>query len=278
VPFTILHVSDLHRAHDDPISNDELLSTLVADCDRIARESPSIAQPDAIVVSGDLVQGVGLETVEHAAKIADQYGVAIAFIAELTDRLLEGDRSRVAIVPGNHDVDWNVARSAMRAVEVDELPGRFGPALFSATTPGLEPAPPILRTETETPAKLLTVDEGEPAVYGYRCFIALSDRAREERGEFFLQPHSTAVVWGGQKVVFVFEHHSGEFGLYYDLQASHVVSAESGGGPFPTATIVLRDKIFIPVPESLMGAFMPTDGERKRFEVRSDLLYTERPI
>jgi molecular chaperone HtpG len=85
-------------------------------------------------------------------------------------------------------------------------------------------------------------------------------------------------VWGGQKVVFVFEHHSGEFGLYYDLQASHVVSAESGGGPFPTATIVLRDKIFIPVPESLMGAFMPTDGERKRFEVRSDLLYTERPI
>jgi molecular chaperone HtpG len=25
------------------------------------------------------------------------------------------------------------------------------------------------------------------------------------------------VVWGGQKVLFVFEHHSGEFGLYYDV-------------------------------------------------------------
>jgi molecular chaperone HtpG len=36
----------------------------------------------------------------------------------------------------------------------------------------------------------------------------------EERGEFFLQPHSTSVVWGGQKVLFVFEHHSGQFGLY----------------------------------------------------------------
>jgi molecular chaperone HtpG len=137
------------------------------------------------------------------------------------------------------------------------------------------PAPPILRTEVETAAKLLTVSEGENPLYGYRCFITLSDRAREERGEFFLQPHSTSVVWGGQKVLFVFEHHSGEFGVYYDLQAAHVVSPESGGGLFPTATIVLREKIFIPVPDALADTFIPTGDERKRFEVRCDLLYTD---
>ncbi len=148
-----------------------------------------------------------------------------------------------------------------------------GAASADAPSPG--PAPPILRTEVATAAKLLTVEDGQPAVYGYRCFVALSERAREERGEFFLQPHSTAVVWGGQKVVFVFEHHSGEFGLYYDLQGSHVVSSESGGGPYPTATIVLQDKIFIPVPDSLIAAFIPSGEERKRFEVRSDLLYTD---
>ncbi len=136
-------------------------------------------------------------------------------------------------------------------------------------------APPILRTEVETPAKLLTVDEGASPVYGYRCFIALSDRAREERGEFFLQPHSTSVVWGGQKALFVFEHHSAEFGVYYDLQANHVVSPESGGGLLPTATIVLRDKIFIPVPDALAETFIPKGDERKRFEVRCDLLYTD---
>lgn len=137
------------------------------------------------------------------------------------------------------------------------------------------PAPPIVRTEVETPSKLLTVRDGEEPIYGHRCFIAISDRAWEERGDFFLQPHSTSVVWGGQKVLFVFEHHSGEFGIYYDLQGSHVVSAESGGGPIPTATIVLGNRIFIPVPDALASAFVPDAEERKRFEVRCDLLYTE---
>ena len=136
-------------------------------------------------------------------------------------------------------------------------------------------APPILRTDVSSDAKLLTIDSGDDTVKGYRCFVAISDRAREERGEFFLQPHATSVVWGGQKVLFVFEHHSGEFGLYYDLQTGQVVSAESGGGPFATATIVLRDKIFIPVPDQLAAAFVPKPGERKRFEVKSDLLYTD---
>ncbi len=91
-----------------------------------------------------------------------------------------------------------------------------------------------------------------------------------------MQPHSTSVVWGGQKLLFIFEHHSGEFGLYYDLQTTHVVSASSGGGPFPTATIVLKNRIFIPIPEVVSASFIPQPGERKRFEVRSDLLFTER--
>jgi len=136
-------------------------------------------------------------------------------------------------------------------------------------------APPIIRTEIETDAKLLTVASADPAIQGYRCFIALSDRAMEERGEFFLQPHATSIVWGGQKVLFVFEHHSGQFGLYYDLQAGHVVASESGGGPYPTATIVLRNKVFIPVPDQLADVFIPQGAERKRFEVRSDLLFTD---
>lgn len=137
------------------------------------------------------------------------------------------------------------------------------------------PAPPILRNEVETQAKLLVLDANQPAFYGYRSFIALSDRVRKDRGDFFLQPHSTSIVWGGQKVLFVFEHHSGEFGLYYDLQASSIVASESGGGPFPTATLVLRESIFIPVPDELAAMFIPEGNERKRFDVRSDLLYTE---
>jgi molecular chaperone HtpG len=137
------------------------------------------------------------------------------------------------------------------------------------------PAPPILRTDVSSDAKLLTITPDESAVKGYRCFIALSDRTREERGDFFLQPHSTSIVWGGQKVLFVFEHHSGEFGLYYDLQTPKVVSPESGGGAFPTASIVLANRIYIPIPDAVAASFIPKQGERMRIEVRCDLLYTE---
>ena len=59
--FTLLHISDLHRAVAEPFSNDEIMSSLLADMEqRYPTESPPIAKPDAIVVSGDLVQGLPL--------------------------------------------------------------------------------------------------------------------------------------------------------------------------------------------------------------------------
>jgi molecular chaperone HtpG len=143
------------------------------------------------------------------------------------------------------------------------------------SAPDLGPAPPIMRSDFSSDAKLLTIPPAEAPLRGHRCFIALSDRSRDEHGEFFLQPHSTSVVWGGQKVLFVFEHHSGRFGLYYDMQTSRVVNEESGGGAFATATIVLANRVYIPIPESVAAAFIPAPGERRRFEVRCDLLYTD---
>jgi molecular chaperone HtpG len=57
--------------------------------------------------------------------------------------------------------------------------------------------------------------------------------------------------------------------LYYDLQTTEPVDAHAGGGPFPTATIVLKDRLFIPVPDAIRASFVPAHGERKRFEVRA---------
>jgi molecular chaperone HtpG len=126
-----------------------------------------------------------------------------------------------------------------------------------------------------TDRKLLTVDEPDPPLKGYRCFLAISKRIREERGEFFLQPHRTSVVWGGQKTLFIFEHQSGEFGLYYDVQMNEPVASTSGGGSFETSTIIMKNQIFIPVPELLRDAFLPKAGETKRLEIRCDLLYID---
>jgi hypothetical protein len=38
---------------------------------------------------------------------------------------------------------------------------------------------------------------------------------------------------------------------------------------------VLSNKVFIPVPDELAEVFISKGAERKRFEVRSDLLFTD---
>jgi hypothetical protein len=126
--FCILHITDLHRSPRDPLSNEELISALVSDRDGFLSEDPPIALPQAIVVSGDIIQGVGLGVSDAASALTAQYDTAHAFLAELTDRFLDGDRSKVVIVPGNHDIDWNAARAAMTMVAEAEYP----PALLQS--------------------------------------------------------------------------------------------------------------------------------------------------
>ena len=139
----------------------------------------------------------------------------------------------------------------------------------------LGPLPGITRLETTSSAKLLVIDGNEPSLRGYRCFLSITDKAREEMGEFFLQPHTTNIVWGGQKTLFIFMHHSRQFGLYYDLLAREVIEAPTGGGAYPTCSIVLKDRLYIPIPGEISASFVPALGERKRFEIRADILRTE---
>ena len=72
-----------------------------------------IPQPDLVVVSGDLVQGAGLDTKDPDGEIADQYAEADNLLCRLANEFVESDRSRVILAPGNHDVHWGRARSSM---------------------------------------------------------------------------------------------------------------------------------------------------------------------
>ena len=107
--FSILHISDLHRSQDEPLDNDSLLASLIADSDRYLGEFPRIPPPKAIVVSGDLIQGVPITTHDWKASLEDQYRVAEIFLADLCNRFLDGDRRAIVLVPGNHDVCWNTS-------------------------------------------------------------------------------------------------------------------------------------------------------------------------
>lgn len=130
-PFSILHISDLHRSPNDPISNAELISALISDRERYLHETPRIAAPEAIVVSGDIIQGVPLGADNYESKLASQYAVAEEFLDELARRFIEGDRSRLIMVPGNHDVDWNTAFKAMQAIDPKDVPGSLTSALYT---------------------------------------------------------------------------------------------------------------------------------------------------
>jgi len=77
--FSLLHISDLHRSAEDPIANDELLESLSTDRGRYTKSDPPVRAPDAIIVSGDVIQGVKLGTANSTIALRDQYGVAEDF-------------------------------------------------------------------------------------------------------------------------------------------------------------------------------------------------------
>ena len=129
--FSILHLSDLHRSEAEPVSNDTLIASLQADCDRFPMETPEIRQPDAMVVSGDLVSGASFGDPHFRQALTEQYKLAEEFLVGLTDRFFNGDRTRVAIVPGNHDCCWNTAFTAMRLVDATDEPKALLNALES---------------------------------------------------------------------------------------------------------------------------------------------------
>src|SRR6266436_9626474 len=108
---SILHISDLHRDADSKISNSALIESLRRDLDRCASEE-SIPYPNLLVVSGDVVYGVDGRDAAADAKLNEQYDEAYELLDECTKSFLKGNRNRVVLVPGNHDVSSShVARA-----------------------------------------------------------------------------------------------------------------------------------------------------------------------
>lgn len=103
---SILHIADLHKKAEDDFDN--LLSSLVEDCESYTAKG--ITKPNIIVVSGDLIRG------GKPDEISKQYQETKDFLEKLANYFLSGDKSHIIIVPGNHDVDWNVSAEAMVSV------------------------------------------------------------------------------------------------------------------------------------------------------------------
>lgn len=105
---SIFHISDLHKP--EGLSYDTLLDSLVDDKKRWEEES--IHLPEYIVISGDLIQGGYTDE-----EIEEQYNEVSVFLEELVSKFLNGDKSRLIMVPGNHDVNRACTISSMNKIE-----------------------------------------------------------------------------------------------------------------------------------------------------------------
>lgn len=112
---TVLHISDLHRTSNPRVRNDELFPAVVSDAARWDHEG--IPRPDLIVVSGDLVQGAPRDASDPDAELEAQYHEAGELLQRLVDEFLGGDRSRIVMVPGNHDVHRRRSLDGMKPID-----------------------------------------------------------------------------------------------------------------------------------------------------------------
>jgi len=114
-PIRLLHITDLHFRSDPnlheppdyklpPWELEELLPirdravTFIQTAEELFKDNP----PDAIVVSGDIVDKGGTD---RPLTGPDEFSRASGFLKDLATRL-RVDFSRVLVVPGNHDIDW----------------------------------------------------------------------------------------------------------------------------------------------------------------------------
>lgn len=134
----------------------------------------------------------------------------------------------------------------------------------------LNPLPPIMRLDVETNYKVLHTDDQNHKLSGYNTFLSVSDRMFRENYEFFLQAHTTRIIWSMHKIIYIFTHVSSNLTLYYDIDLMKKLDGDATGGRMiPTATIVTKDRIFIPViPE--MDDYFNIKGGQLKFSVRFD--------
>lgn len=140
----------------------------------------------------------------------------------------------------------------------------------------LLPQPPILRLDYETSMKLLKAEVQYPALNNNLLFLALSDKLFDRYSDFFLEPHSTKVIWSTHKIVYVFTHISSQVSMYYDIDLKQPLPNNmTGGHPIKSTTIITKNKIFVPIPSEMHDYFnLDAHNGRLEFFVRFDTMST----
>ena len=110
-----------------------------------------------------------------------------------------------------------VSREQVGSVE-QEFPDIIGASQTESPASNFEPAPPIMRDDLKSEMKVLTVSAQHAKLNNFQMFLALSERIVKREGEFLRWPHTTKLIWGAHRVIYIFTDATGELSLYYDIE------------------------------------------------------------
>jgi len=166
-----------------------------------------------------------------------------------------------------------VAREQVGTVE-SVVPNVIRSPIVPAAEDGAEyaPSPPIICDDVLSELKILTTSEKHPQLNNFSMLLGLSDRLMQREGEFLRRPHTTRILWGGHRVIYIFTDATGQLSLYYDIELRGAIDrSKTDGAMFPTTTLITKKRIFVPVPDPLVEEFRIESGP-KEFFVRFDLV------
>lgn len=156
-----------------------------------------------------------------------------------------------------------------------EIPSITKTNTVDENTPQQDPGlaiPPIKVLNNNTKMKILKTSQPYPQLHNYTHFLALSDRVFNRQMDFFLDPHTTRVMWGMHKIVYIFTHASGTLTLYYEIELKHQLpNGSTGGITLPTTTVISKNRIFVPIIPQLVPYF-DLKEDKLEFYVRFDLI------
>lgn len=199
-------------------------------------------------------------------------------IEELMRDYIVGNRDYADVLRASEDImkthEQTVETNQVGTIE-KEMPDIVATNTITNETPKQDPGlatPPILMTDNNTEMKILKTGQSYPQLNGYTSFLALSDRLFDSQADFFYSPHSSRVIWGMHKIVYIFTHASSMLTLYYEIELKHKLSEHTTGGiPIPTTTIITKNRIFVPlIPE--LAPYFDFKGEPLSFYVKFDLI------
>ena len=199
-----------------------------------------------------------------------EFGEVEALLAEYLSGKVHFDQVLRASAGRASSQRQQVSSEQVGTVE-QEIPDIIG-AANAPPQNELEPAPPILRPDMVTDMKVLTVAAAHEKLNHFQMFLALSDRAVRIEGEFFKWPHTTKLIWGTHRVIYIFTDATGGLSFYYDIELKEPLETNTtGGAMFPTTTVITKDRVYVPVPRDLEPVFHITAGA-KEFYVRFDTI------